>query len=487
MLASAYEEYDYRAPRPGWAQLDAVEVWDKVKRTIMAVAPGSASDPIRALSTSSLGEAMVPVTENRQVLGPSMLLFDTRGGEYLLGLGSALPDEHLYQINGNTLGNHYGLTKLKWIQSHQPDLYERADKFLLWGSFVSFMLGAEPVVDYSLANRTLLFDIDREAWSEELLDITGLDRSKLPRAASSATEIGTVSEGMADELGLPRDVAIVTGAHDQCANAVGCGVIEESQAVYGMGTFLCITPVFSVRREPAVMIERGLNTEHHAVPGKYVSFIYNQGGSIVKWFRDSFAPMEHHQAEAAGRDIYNELFSEFPEGPSGITVLPHFTVTGPPGFIPDSRGVIAGLQLGSSRGDILKGIVEGTTFYLRECVESLPATGIKITDYRAVGGGSKSDAWIQVCADILGRPFVRPRITEAGALGAALIAGVGNGTFQSYQDGVAAMVSLDRTFEPDPRQHQRYEVWFEAYKRLWPLLQSYLPDLASRQRKISQL
>jgi sugar (pentulose or hexulose) kinase len=144
--------------------------------------------------------------------------------------------------------------------------------------------------------------------------------------------------------------------------------------------------------------------------------------------------------------------------------------------------VVAGLRLETSRGDILKGILEGTTFYLKECIASLPPTGIEIADFRAVGGGSKSDAWIQICADILGRPFVRPRITEAGALGAAIIAGVGDGVFSSFEAGVEAMVRLERTFEPDPQRQKLYESRFEMYRRLWPLMKEYLWDLASEQR-----
>jgi len=476
LLASAYEEYDVLRSQPGWAELDAVEVWEKVKRTISKVVSSSTSDPVKALAVSSLGEAMVPVTEDRQVLGPSILNFDARGKEYLKSLKNLLDNGRLYRINGNTLGNHYGLTKLKWIKEQQPDLYRRADKFLLWGSFVSFMLGAEAVVDYSLANRTLLFDIGRETWSEDILELAGLDRSKLPDTAPSGTVIGMVSGRIAGELGLSSNVSIVTGAHDQCANAVGCGVIKEGSAVYGMGTFICITTVFSERREPAMMIERGLNTEHHAVPGQYTSFIYNQGGSLLKWFRDTFAAAEHRQARETGRDIYADLISEIPEEPSAITVLPHFTTTGPPEFISDSCGVIVGLQLKSSRGDILKGILEGTTFYLKECVESLPPTGIGIADFRVVGGGSKSDSWVQICADIMGRPFVRPKITEAGILGAAIIAGTGEGIFPSFEAGVESMVKLERTFEPDPQQQQLYESRFEKYRSLWPLMGGYLRD-----------
>ena len=315
------------------------------------------------------------------------------------------------------------------------------------------MLGAEPVVDYSLANRTLLFDVDRANLVGRVAGV-GRDwiapscRALLLREPSSAQCLGRV----ADELGLPANVAIVTGAHDQCANAVGCGVIQPGRAVYGMGTFICVTPVFERRREPGVMIERGLNTEHHAVPGQYVSFIYNQGGSLLKWFRDTFAAAERNAPPRRAATFMPTLISEIPAGPSRVMVLPHFTVTGPPQFIADSCGVIAGLQLETSRGDILKGILEGITFYLRECLESLPATGIEITDFRAVGGGSKSDAWIQICADIMGRPFVRPKITEAGVLGAAIIAGTGSGIFPSLEAGVEAMVQLDRTLRARPAE-----------------------------------
>ena len=132
---------------------------------------GSGSDPVTALAVASLGEAVVPVSRDRRVLGPSLLNFDIRGQEYLDGLAARVEDAHLYQINGNTLGNHYSLTKLMWIRDHQAELYARTDQFLHWSSFVAFMLGADSVLDYTLANRTLLFDLDREAWLEELVEL----------------------------------------------------------------------------------------------------------------------------------------------------------------------------------------------------------------------------------------------------------------------------------------------------------------------------
>jgi xylulokinase len=479
LLASAYEEYDLLRPQPGWAELDPAHVWNKIQATIRRASAATASDPIRALAVSSLGEAMVPVTADRRIVGLSIVAnFDLRGGEYLDSLRTHLDEERLYAITGNTLGSNYSLPKLLWLRQHQPDLYRRADKFLLWGGFVPYMLGAGAAVDYSLANRTLLFDLERATWSSEILDLTGIDGGKLPEAVPAGTAIGTVADQVAGELGLPRGVTVVAGAHDQCATAIGCGVVADGRAVYGMGTFTCITPVFSQRRAPRLMLERGLNTQHLAVPGKYVCFIYNPGGSLVKWFRDTFAP-----GGEAGGEQYDSLFAEMPPGPSGVMVLPHFAPTGPPAFISDSTGLIAGVRLETSRGEILKGILEGITFHLKECVDALPPTGIEIADYRVAGGGSKSDRWVQLCADILGQRFVRPKVAEAGALGAAIIAGVGSGLYPSFEGGVEAMVRLEREFEPDLQQHERYAEWYELYKQLWPTTSEFLRALAAKQSR----
>ena len=482
LVASAYAEYAIREPRPGWAELDASEVWEKVRQVISRAAAGAGADPVQALSVSSLGEAVVPVSEDRRILGPSILNFDARGEEYLERIGSGLGADELYTVTGLTLSNTLGLPKLLWIREHQPSLYEQTYRFLPWSSFVSYMLGADPVVDYSLASRLLCFDIDHCRWSREILDRVDFDAGKLPATAATGTAIGTVSEAIAGELGLPSGVVVLAGCQDQCANAVGSGVIGEGSAACGMGTYFCITPSFSTRPTAGLMVERGLNTEHHAVPGEYVTFIYNQGGALLRWYRDTFGLREHERAEREGRDVYEELIAEVPSDPGRVMVLPHFIATGPPEFAGDTAGVLAGVKLGTRRGEILKGILEGVIYYLRECVENLSQTGIAISEYRAAGGGSKSDVWLQICADIMGQPFTRVGQAEAGIFGCAIIAGVGCGVFSSYEDGVAALVGTGRTFEPDARQHGRYQEPFEHYRKLWPLMRGYLRDLSTLNR-----
>lgn len=476
LLAQAYREYDTRRPEPGWAELDSEEVWRKVQDTIaQAAAETKNADPVEALAVSSMGEALVPASAERQILGPSILNFDARGHEFLNDLPALRDPARLYALNGNLPGNHYSLTKLLWIKKHRPDVYDRADYFLLWGGFVPYMLGGRPAVDYTLANRTLLFDLDRQDWSADLIEQAGLDAAKLPPVVPTGASLGRIAPAMAEQLGLGPDVLLVAGPHDQCANALGCGVVEPGDAMYGMGTVICMVPVFLQRPEAPAMMAQGLNTEHHALNDRYVSFIYNLGGALLKWYRDTFAAQEAAQAARQGRSPYPELLAEMPEGPSGLVALPHFGPTGPPDFIPDAAGAIAGLHTDTTRGQVLKALLEGATFYLRECLDRLPQAGISIRSLRATGGGSRSPRWVQLSADILGKPMRRTREPEAGALGAAMLAGVAASRFRDLSQAVEAMVHLeDREFAPRGDMAEQYSQQLERYRDLWQTLEPFL-------------
>ncbi|HVO39670.1 MAG TPA: FGGY family carbohydrate kinase [Spirochaetia bacterium] len=474
LLSFSYEEYDVKSPAPGRAELEPAEVWAKVVRVIRAAVDAAGHDRVQTLAVSSLGEAVVPMGAKREILGPSILNFDSRGAEYLEGLRSKLEAEELYRVSGNTLENWYSLPKLLWIRDNEPDLYARTSLFLHWGSFVPFMLGADAAIDYSLANRSLLFDMEHERWSSSIAEAAGFDVGKLPAPVPSGTVTGRVSAEAAALTGLPAGVPIVAGAHDQCSNAVGSGVVTERVAMCGMGSYLCVVPVFATRPEAKAMIARGLNTEHHAAPGRFVSFLYTRGGSLVKWFRDTFARMDRDRAAESGKDIYEVLLAEMPADPPDVVVIPRFAPMGPPDFAADAAGVIAGMTLETTRGDILRALIEGTLFHVRDMVDSIASAGVAIDEFRAVGGGSKSAAWVGMCADIFGRPVVRPRVTEAGCLGAAVIAGIGCGQFPGFSEGVRDMVSLGDRIECSPGRRDRYEERYQRYRGLWPRLKDYL-------------
>jgi len=312
-LAQAYREYNMLHPQPGWSELDSAAVWQKTREIIREVAARTSHDPITALSVSSFGEAFVPVSKDRKLLDNSILCVDERGREHIERLRETIGHERFYTINPNLLGPNYSMPKLLWLREHRPEIYRRADYFLLWSDLVAFLMGCEPVTNNSHANRTLLFDIDRNDWSDELLAWSGIPRGKLGMVVSGGTVIGTVSRSMAAELGIPPGVKVVAGGHDQCCNALGCGGISAGRAVYGMGSFDCITPIYRKPADPLRMLGENLNIEHHVLPGLYVSFLYNQAGLLTKWFRDTFAPSER---PPAGTDIYELLFSEIPDAPT---------------------------------------------------------------------------------------------------------------------------------------------------------------------------
>ncbi|MCC7451290.1 MAG: hypothetical protein IT324_28025 [Anaerolineae bacterium] len=472
IIASAHREYDLLHPQPGWSELDSRAVWQCIQDAIREVAGQTTRDPIVALSMCCMGEAMTPVSKDRTILGNCILGFDIRGGETTAKL-SELDGVMFFERSGNIASPIYAGQKLIWLRDNQPELFNKTYKFLSWSALAAYMLGSDPTEDYSFANRTIFMDVRKAAWSAETLDYVGMPADKLPALAQAGTVVGTVSPSMTESLGLPPGVKIVLGAHDQPTSALGSGAIQPGMASYTIGSYICINPAYDTIPPARQMIQAGLNVEHHAVAGLYVSFMYNPtGGTLLKWFRDTFARLERAEAQATGRDIYDVLLAEMPAEPTDLLVLPHFAPTGPPDFDPNPTGLIAGLTLETTRGQFIKGLLEGLTYYFRYGLNVMADAGIHIREYRMTGGGARSDAWLQIKADILGRELVRPKNVDASALGAAILAGIGSGMYQSVQQAVDALVQIDRVFEPDPRRQRLYDERFARYRLLYPFSKS---------------
>ncbi|OPZ86941.1 MAG: Xylulose kinase [bacterium ADurb.Bin429] len=469
-LAAASRAYPTLRPEFGYAELSSARVWRDVRDVMAEVARRTTNDPITALCVGSCGEAMVPLTRDRRILGNAILSSDIRGVEYSDMLRESFGQEAFYRLNPNVIGPHYSLPKLCWMRDHDPDLYARADYFLSWADAVTFLLGCEPVTNTSLANRTLLFDLDAGDWSEALLAWSGIERARLGRVVPGGTVVGTIADSTADALGLPRGVMVVAGGHDQCCNALGCGAIAAGMAVCGMGSYECITPIFPKPTNPLAMLAAGLNIEDHVLPGLYVAFLYNQAGILVKWFRETFAA----EATDDEDDLYFRLNTEMPGSPTELLVLPHFDPPQWPRFIGDTAGVILGLHTSTTRGEILKAIMECATLYFVEGVDALHAMGMPLTSCVAAGGGARSDAWVQIKADIFGIPFMRPRVAEGGLMGAAMLAGLATGVFASPTEATETCVQADRVFEPDPHRHMRYREKAARYQAMYPTLAELL-------------
>jgi xylulokinase len=469
-LAIASREHRTLHPAPGRAELDSAAVWSCLRETIAEIAAKTRSDPITALCVGAMGEAVVPVSRDRRILGPSILSCDDRGGEYAQALARDFGQEAFYRINPNLLGPQYSLPKLLWMRDHEPESFAKAELFLLWSDLVGFLLGCEPTSNNSHANRTLLLDWEAGDWSDRLLAWAGLRREQFGRVVPGGVVVGTVADGAAAQLGLPRGVRVVSGGHDQCLNALGCGCVAAGRAVCGIGTYECLTPVFTRPENPLAMLGERLNVEHHVLPGLFVAFLFNQSGSLIKWFRDTFAAGE----TAAGGDVLARLNAEMPAEPTSLLVLPHFDPPPWPEHIADTSGAILGLRSTTRRGEILKAIMEGATLHFVDAVAALGRMGIDTTEFVASGGGARSDAWLQIKADIFGVPFVRLQSAECGVTGAAMLAGLATGVYASPAEAVAAHVRRQRVFEPDSRRHAFYQEKAQRHRQLYPTLSGLL-------------
>jgi xylulokinase len=453
-LATAGETYPTIHPRPGWAELDVAVVLEGVERAVRTVFE-AAPVAVSAVSFSSLGEAVVPLSAKGEVLANSILSSDARGAHYVERIAS-LGTEKVFSINPNPLGINYTLPKLCWFRDHEPELYRRTWKFLFWGDVLVYLLTGQAVTTPSLANRSLLFDINSETWSDELLEAAELDREKLPDIVPAGTCVG-VSGGA---LGVPAGVRVVTGGHDQALNAVGAGAHRGGSAVCGIGTVECIAPVFDGMPDLEVMRSLSLNVEHHVLSGRYLTFLYNQAGSLLRWFRRAFA----FEIDGTDAEVVPRLLAQMPDRSPGIVTTPYFEPSGSPFFRTDLRGTITGLTMATSRGDILRSILEGETFYFAETLSRLRELGLETSRFVATGGGARSDEWLQIKADVLDAEFIRPAFVEAGTLGAALLAALGTGEIDDVVDGYSPFAAVSQRFTPRRERRGEYEKLLERYR-----------------------
>lgn len=475
ILASAYREYPLIFPRPGWIELDSNLVWKRTTEVIREVAAKTHRDPIRALAISAQGEAVIPIDRSGKALYNSIVTFDSRADSYGEWWKSRYGKKRVFEITGMPVSGITTLNKILWIKHHKPALYDETWKFLCYEDLAYFRLGLHPTIDYSLAARTMAFDLAKRKWSDTVLRIAGVDEALLSDTKPSGTVVGEIPERVGRELGLAKKVVAVTGGHDQPCGALGAGVIKPGVAMYATGTVECIAPAFDEIVLTETMFRNNLCCYPHTMKDMYISIVFNfTGGSLLRWYRDVFGQEELQVAKKKRRDVYDILTAKATKTPTNLLLLPHFTMTGTPYFDAKSKGVILGLTLSTTNGDIIKAILEGVTYEMKLNVELLDKSGIAIHEFRAIGGGAKSDLWMQLKADILGKPVVKLKVSEAACLGAALLAGVAIGAYRSMDEAVRVTVKTEKTFHPNQTLNAQYEEKFNLYTHIYPLLRKVL-------------
>ncbi|NLO59997.1 MAG: hypothetical protein GX104_02815, partial [Spirochaetales bacterium] len=465
-LASGAASYKVMKPEPGRFELDCVEVEQAVFSAIRQAADvvrTSCNDPITAISIGSFGEAVVPIDRNGTIIGNSIFSHDDRSKDAIARLEQKGRD-YFYRINANVLGYSYTYPKLVWYKEQVPELHARIWKVLTWSDFIVYRLTGNAGTNFSLASRTLLFDVRKEQWSDELIEMGRVDKRILADVVPPGTVMGNIRRDMASMLHLDKDVTIVVGGHDQCINALGAGAVDAGDSVTGIGTVECTTVVFDPLPDLDMLHSLNLGVEHHVVPGKYVAFIHNQAGALQTWFMHAFCT-ELQKEQPDERAILDLLTNEAPSSPTDLLFLPFVEPAGAPMFLPANLGTYIGMGATTGRGELYRALLEGETFFFVQAFEKLQQHGIKVKDIIATGGGSRSDVWLQIKADMFNRAVRRARYRESGTAGAAIAAGLSTGVYDSVLQAVQAFKGSEQAFTPDHGHVQHYERLYKKYQR----------------------
>lgn len=445
-VRSAYREYDVKRCE-GLHEIDAEAVWEAVKYVLKE----TACDDLAAIAVTSFGETFVMLDENDRQCAPSMLYTDPRGAEECAFLAGRLGAENLAFKTGTSPHQMYSLPKIMWIKRNMPDSFGRAKRILLMQDFVVYSLCGTAQIDYSLASRTLCFDIEKKCWSDEILSCAGIDEKLMSRPVPSGTPAGTVKKTLAQELGMSENTLIVTGCHDQIAAMTGAGVFEEKAAMDGTGTVECVPVVMKSVPKDYSLFKPGYAIAPH-VNGKFACYALSYaGGATLKWFRDNFAQMP-----------YDEMDRQVKDGPSGLLILPHFAGAATPYMNINAKAAVIGLTFEHTKFDFYKALMEGTAFEILLNLETLKSFSVAPQELIATGGGARSDVWLQIKADILGVPVTALEGEEIGAAGTAYFAGLAVGLFN---DGMKPVKR--KTFYPDAENHEKYRKQFEIYRNIY--------------------
>jgi xylulokinase len=384
----------------------------------------------------------------------------------------------LIQLVSNPALTGFSAPKLLWVRDNEPRIFERAAQFLLPKDFVRFRLTGEFATDVSDASGTLLFDVTHRRWSQEILSALKLDSSLLPRAYESPEVTGEVTRETAVLTGLAAGTPVVGGGGDQAASAVGNGIVLPGLTSATLGTSGVI---FAYTDAPKLDPRGRIHTFCHAVPGKWHVMGVTQGAGLsLRWFRDNFGASEHWYARHTERDAYDLIINEaekIPPGSDGLLWLPYLMGERTPHLDALARGMLFGVTAAHTRAHVIRAILEGVAFSLRDSLEIFKEQEIPVEVIRASGGGSRNFTWRQIQADIYGKELVTLRTSEGSAFGAALLGGTGAKIFSSVEEAARETIEVRESMTPRPDRVEIYNRYYEVYRRLYPAVQELAHEL----------
>jgi len=447
VLARAEAGYGLSTPRPGWAEQDPADWWRATREALAALDAGD----VAGIGLSGQMHGLVALDAAGEVIRPAILWNDQRTAEQCREIEQRVGFDRLVELTGNRALTGFTAPKLLWLREHEPESYGRIARIMLPKDYVRLQLCGEHAIDVADASGTLLFDVARRRWSDEVLEALEIPRKWLPRVLESADVSGDTPDG----------VAVAAGAGDQAAGGLGVGAVEPGPASVVLGTSgVVFSALEAYRADPQARV----HVFCHAVPDRWhaMGVMLSAAGSL-QWFRDTLAP-------GVGFGVLLEDAARWEPGAEGLTFLPYLAGERTPHADPDARGAFAGLSLRHDRGALTRAVLEGVAFGLRDCLDVVRSVGAAPEVGRASGGGARSELWLKIVASALELPVERVAVEEGAAYGAAMLGGIAGGIWRDAAEAAQACVRPHGRVDPEPGWVEAYREQRERYRALYPAL-----------------
>lgn len=455
---SATEEYPLVFPEPGWSEQDPLQWWDAFRRALKTLLTEVDVSEIAAIGAGGQMHGLVVLDKDDNVIRPAILWNDSRTQAEVDYLNNEIGREKLSKLTGNIAFAGFTAPKLLWMKKHEHDNFYRIRKIMLPKDYINYRLTGAHVTDYSDASGTLLLDVENRKWSEEMMKICEVTYDKLPVLHESREVIGTVRKKVAEELGLPEGVKVVTGAGDNAAAALGTGVAGDGLCNISLGTSGTIfISSDTFRVDPA----NALHSFAHADGGYHMMGCILSAASCNKWFYE----------DIMGTSDYAQVWKSIDKGNLGrnsVFFLPYLMGERSPINDTDVRGTFVGLSMATTRYEMAQAVMEGVAFALRDCLEVAQAQGLQVYRSFICGGGAKSDIWRRIICNVLKLDLDIPK-TEAGpGMGGAMLAMVGDGAYDSISSCMEEICMIRKSETVMPELAAMYDAQYKKFKMIYP-------------------
>jgi xylulokinase len=469
LLGSATHEHaPFASPQNGWAEQDPRDWWNACQKAIAKLLRETSvsKSEIAAVGLAGQMHGAVLLDEKEEVLRPALIWCDQRSQGECDVLNQTIGEQRLVELTSNPALPNFTLTKLMWVRTHEPEIWKRFRSFLLPKDYVRLQLTGVRAIDVSDASGTLLLDVAHRRWSMEMVKATGLDERCLPEVFESPEIVGKITARAAQATGLAEGTPVVAGAGDQAGGAIGMGIVKAGCVSATIGTS---GVVFAATDQPFLDPRGRLHTFCHAIPNRWhVMGVTQAAGLSLRWFRDNFGTV----SKAAG-DPYDSLSQEaaaIPAGADGVLWAPYLMGERTPHLDSDVRGALIGLAASHGRGHIIRAILEGVAFSLKDSLTIFAEIGVPVNDIRLGGGGARSPLWRQIQADAYAQPVSLLAAEEGCAYGSAVLAGVGAGLWPSVDEACAEIVRIASVVNPIKQSSDKLQQQYKIYRAIYPAL-----------------